>query len=178
MSNTQSARGPPTGGSSSPRRSRPSSRLAGPSTIVIMSGRAVGHDGGGARPATATGFGGGSSRAARRSSGGPKPWGSEGAQPPGQPPQGTHGVWPQGVSWLDALSPRQASPGGASETPLRASPRTAWTGPSRASSSVSRSPTSRPTMATAAHSAERCGSTLPRTPRRPEIVDPRPSCGP
>ena len=34
-----------------------------------------------------------------------------GRSTPRQPPQGTHGVWPHGVCWLDALSPRQASRG-------------------------------------------------------------------
>ena len=37
--------------------------------------------------------------------------GVRGGTAPRQPPQGTHGVWPHGVSWLVGLSPRQASLG-------------------------------------------------------------------
>ena len=54
----------------------------------------------------------GAPRLARAVSG----FGVRGGAAPRQPPQGTHGVWPQGVSWLDALSLRQASPAGALES--------------------------------------------------------------
>ena len=63
--------------------------------------------------------------------------GVRGGAAPRQPPQGTHGVWPHGVSWLDDVSLRRASLGTASETPLRAPPGTASTGPSRAISPAS-----------------------------------------
>ena len=42
--------------------------------------------------------------------------GVRGGSAPRQPPQGTHGVWPQGVTWLDALSLRQASLGARGST--------------------------------------------------------------
>ena len=83
---TQLARGPPTGGSSSPRRSRPSSRLAGPSRI--MSCRAVGPDGAALGRAHGDGARGVERHAARRRCGGPET-GVRGGTAPRQPPQGT-----------------------------------------------------------------------------------------
>ncbi len=96
MSDIQSARGAPTGGSLCPRRSRTSSRLADPPRILFRPGH---------RPRR------GSARSRRRGSGGGAPpslpllrragnAGVRGGTAPRQPPQGTHGVWPQGVSWL------------------------------------------------------------------------------
>ena len=109
MAATQSARDPPTGGSSSPRRSRPSSRLAvrrgltstvwsattGPCSVVA--------------PATEFGVG-----APRRP---PLPWraghaGVRGGAAPRQPRSGTRGVWPQRVGWLVCNSgPKTSSAG-------------------------------------------------------------------
>ena len=81
---------PPNGGLSSPRRSRPSSRLVGLSRI--MSGRAVGHDGAAARLRPR---GSGVDRpAAHHSGGGPENPGSEGQRPP-QPTQATRSVAPR-----------------------------------------------------------------------------------
>ena len=94
---TQWAKEPPTGGSSSPRRSRPSSRP----TVRRGSGRPSRRPRRGyARPwppPQGSGVGG-----PRRP---PLPWragnaGVRGGAAPRQPPQGTHGVWPHGVSWL------------------------------------------------------------------------------
>jgi len=80
MADTQSAKDPPTGGFSSPRRSRPSSRLAGR--------RGIASAGSSATPGAKLGRGprdgvrGLEHLAARRSRGGPETPGSEGAQPP------------------------------------------------------------------------------------------------
>ena len=74
--------------------------------------------------------------------------GVRGGAAPRQPPQGTHGVWPQGVSWLSHLRVAQASPAEPPNTPLGAAPGTAENGPSRAGSSASRSPASQTARAT------------------------------
>ncbi len=76
-------------------------------------GRIIGHDG------AVLGRGDGvrsvEHAAARRFCGAAENLGVRGGAPPRQPPQGTHGVWPQGVCWLVALA--------ASDTPWATCPR-------------------------------------------------------
>ena len=79
-------------------------QVPGRPSVEDQVGRVVGHDGATlGRGPRATGFGG--LEHLRRP---PLPWragnaGSEGAQPPASLRQGTHGVWPHGVSWLACL---------------------------------------------------------------------------
>ena len=104
---TQSARDSPTGGSSRPRPSRPSSRLAGP--IEDHVGRIVGHDG--AALGRGDGLRGVEHTAARRSCGGAENRGVKGGTAPRQPRSGTHAVWPRGVCWLNSKSSAQRARG-------------------------------------------------------------------
>ena len=79
--------------------------------------RVVGQDGGSCSAAARRrGSGGGAPRRPPLRQRGGK-LGVRGGAAPRQPPQGTHGVWPQGVSWLDALSLRQASLGAPPKRP-------------------------------------------------------------
>ena len=84
----------PKGGSQALAGPRRSSRLAGPSRINSAGSSATTGQRSAAAPAT-----------------GRKP-GVRGGTAPRQPPQGTHGVWPQGVSWLTATNRTRASPEG------------------------------------------------------------------
>ena len=108
----QSAKDPSTGGSSSPRRSGRSSRRAVEDSRRPKRGYA--------RP----------SPPRRVSRGGapprpPLPWragnaGVRGGRAPRQPPQGTHGVWPQGVRWLnDETGARQHPRAAPTNAPIR-----------------------------------------------------------
>ena len=88
-----------------------------------------------------------------------------------------------GVCWLSHSRVAQASPAEPPKTPLRAPPGTTPIEASRASSPASSSPASRtrgqpadPSLpVTPPHSAARPDCHPTPTPRRPEIVDPRPS---
>ncbi len=184
MAAAHSARDPRTGGSSSPRRSRPSSRLTGPSRITATGSSAK--TGAAARP-----------RPRRRGSGGGAPHrpplrqrggklGVRGGAAPRQPPQGTHGVWPQGVSWLNALSPRQASLGVPPTNLSGHRPEQRATPPWEASflgflaASLLYGGRRRTThyLAMAAPSPAPPGSALHLTPPVPEFIDPGRSHGP
>ncbi len=87
---------------------RPSSRLAGSARIALAGSPPTKGKRPGAAPAT--GFGGWSIPAPAAPAAGRKP-GVRGGAAPRQPPQGTHEVWPQGVSWLDHTNSSPSQPG-------------------------------------------------------------------
>ena len=94
MAATQSARDPRTSGPSSPRRSRPSSRLIGPSRITATGSSAT--TGASARLRPGDGARGVEHPAARRSGGGPETGGQRGRGPPPASAGDARSVAPRG----------------------------------------------------------------------------------
>ena len=98
--------------------------------------RVVGQDGGSCSAAApATGSGGGAPRRPPLRQRGGK-LGVRGGAAPRQPPHGTHGVWPQGVSWLDHNNSGRSQP--------RRTPANRYTTPPKTAVTRSRGPTPRP----------------------------------